>query len=167
MNIGDRIKEFRKRNNLDQQQLAELLNVSAKTVSSWEVNRTQPKMEFIVAMCKIFKCRKTDFLDDYNDSDEESPDQLPREYAVKYAELDYFGKKNVHLAIDAEYEKKEDFIKEYRRIILLDEITSIDDAKIILGPSAAFGGSKSVEQILEMANVVLKEEHKNLANLNK
>lgn len=64
MNLGAKIKELRKRNGMEQKDLAELLHISPKTVSSWEVNRTQPKMEFISQMCEIFHCRKSDFLED-------------------------------------------------------------------------------------------------------
>lgn len=63
MDIGDKIKKFRKKSGMEQKELARRLNISPKTVSSWEVNRTQPKMEMIEAMCKIFQCRKSDFLD--------------------------------------------------------------------------------------------------------
>lgn len=66
MNVGQRIKELRKQSKLDQSQLAAKLNVSNKTVSSWEQNRTQPKMEMIEAMCKIFNCTKADFVTDYD-----------------------------------------------------------------------------------------------------
>ncbi len=64
MDIGGTIKRFRKINNLEQKELAKLLNVSDRTVSSWETNRTQPKMEIIEELCRIFKCQKSDFLDD-------------------------------------------------------------------------------------------------------
>lgn len=64
MDIGGTIKRFRKINNLEQKELAKLLNVSDRTISSWETNRTQPKMEIIEELCRIFKCQKSDFLDD-------------------------------------------------------------------------------------------------------
>lgn len=64
MDIGGTIRKFRLSNNMEQKELAKLLHVSDKTVSSWETNRTQPKMETIEEMCKIFNCQKTDFLED-------------------------------------------------------------------------------------------------------
>lgn len=67
MNVGQRIKELRKQNNMDQLELAKRLNVSNKTISSWEQNRTQPKMEMIEAMCKIFQCTKADFVSERTD----------------------------------------------------------------------------------------------------
>jgi len=64
MDIGGAIRKYRISNNMEQKELAKLLHVSDKTISSWETNRTQPKMEMIEAMCKIFNCQKSDFLDD-------------------------------------------------------------------------------------------------------
>lgn len=70
MDIGGKIKRFRKQSDMDQKTLAQKLNVSPKTVSSWEVNRTQPKMDMIDAMCRVFNCKRSDFLDE--DVDDES-----------------------------------------------------------------------------------------------
>ena len=64
MNIGATIKSFRTLNGMDQKELADKLHVSNKTISSWESNRTQPKMEMIEVMCKVFHCKKSDFLSD-------------------------------------------------------------------------------------------------------
>lgn len=64
MDIGSTIKLFRKQKGMEQKDLAERLNVSNKTISSWETNRTEPKMEMIDKMCAIFGCRRSDFLQD-------------------------------------------------------------------------------------------------------
>lgn len=68
MNVGATIKAFRLLNSMDQKELADKLHVSNKTISSWESNRTQPKMEMIEEMCKVFNCKKSDFLSDGPDS---------------------------------------------------------------------------------------------------
>ena len=64
MDVGATIKKFRKQNYLKQSELADLLHVTPQAVSSWERNRTQPNMETIEHMCQIFKCKKSDFLDE-------------------------------------------------------------------------------------------------------
>ena len=64
MDIGGVIRKYRLSNNMEQKDLAKLLHVSDKTVSSWETNRTQPKMDIIEELCKIFHCKKSDFLED-------------------------------------------------------------------------------------------------------
>lgn len=63
MNIGESVKKFRLAHNMEQQELADRLNVSNKTISSWECGRTEPKMGFVEEMCNIFNCTKSDFLD--------------------------------------------------------------------------------------------------------
>lgn len=69
MDLGAKIKKYRAQFDMDQKTLAQKLNISPKTVSSWEVNRTQPKMEMIEAMCQVFGCKKTDFLDEDSHSE--------------------------------------------------------------------------------------------------
>lgn len=54
MNIGDKIKEERLKKEWTQEQLAQLLNVSRSTVSSWEVARNYPDLETIVAISDLF-----------------------------------------------------------------------------------------------------------------
>lgn len=68
MDIGGIIKNYRTAAGMDQSTLGQLLGVSAKTISSWEVNRTQPKMQFIEDMCAVFNCKKSDFLGDEPES---------------------------------------------------------------------------------------------------
>jgi len=63
MDIGATIKHLREQKGMSQKELAERLNLSNKTISSWEKNRTQPHMEFIEEMCKIFQCTKSYFLE--------------------------------------------------------------------------------------------------------
>ncbi|WP_367941534.1 helix-turn-helix transcriptional regulator [Enterocloster citroniae] len=62
MSIGDNIKKWRELRNLKQSELAEVLGVSDKTVSSWEINRTEPKMGMVEKICKALNCKKTDII---------------------------------------------------------------------------------------------------------
>lgn len=62
MSIGDNIKKWRELRNLKQSELAEVLGVSDKTVSSWEINRTEPKMGMVEKICKALNCQKTDIV---------------------------------------------------------------------------------------------------------
>ena len=43
--FGTIVKQLRERKGMDQKQLGEIVGVSDKTVSSWEINRTEPKWE--------------------------------------------------------------------------------------------------------------------------
>lgn len=63
--LGQNIKNFRTMKKMEQIDLAKRLNVSNKTISSWERGRTEPKMGMIEEMCKIFECTKSELLEGY------------------------------------------------------------------------------------------------------
>lgn len=48
--IGDDIRKLREEMGMSQADLAKKLSISDKTVSSWEVNRTEPKLEINTAL---------------------------------------------------------------------------------------------------------------------
>lgn len=56
MNIGKRISELRKKKGVTQEELAKLLYVSDKTVSSWEMGRTEPSLDLIVKLSEVLEC---------------------------------------------------------------------------------------------------------------
>ena len=73
MSIGDNIKMWREKRNLRQAELAELIGVSDKTVSSWEINRTEPKMGMIEKICSALNCKKTDIVGSDNPNTFDTP----------------------------------------------------------------------------------------------
>ena len=66
--LGEKIKDIRLSNNLKQSELADILHISEKTVSSWENNRTIPDLNMIYKISNYFK-KSFYYLisDDYND----------------------------------------------------------------------------------------------------
>lgn len=52
--LGDNIKKYRRENKISQEALGEKLGVSRQSISLWENNQTQPSLENIVALAKIF-----------------------------------------------------------------------------------------------------------------
>ena len=54
MEFQNRLKELRKEEELTQKQLAKYLNVSYRTVSSWEAGTRQPDYEILISLCKYF-----------------------------------------------------------------------------------------------------------------
>ena len=60
--IGDNIRKYRKANNLSQDELAEKLDVTRQSVSLWENGQTQPSLDNIVALAKIFGIATDDLL---------------------------------------------------------------------------------------------------------
>lgn len=48
------IKKLREQHNLNQEELGNIVGVSDKTVSSWEINRTEPKMGIVQQLADYF-----------------------------------------------------------------------------------------------------------------
>ena len=127
MSLGERIVNLRKQKNLSQQKLADILFVSDKTVSSWEINRTEPSLEMIVNLSKLFDCTPSYLIyGDINRSDIETEikikiDKPKYQSLISYMDdnAEYINESN-HL--DVYYEPAHrsfidsDIIKEWLRI---------------------------------------------------
>lgn len=59
--IGTTIKMLRENKNISQEELGNVLGVSDKTISSWEINRTEPKMGIVQLLADYFGV-STDYL---------------------------------------------------------------------------------------------------------
>ena len=69
LTLGDKIKKIRISNNLKQSELAEILFVSEKTISSWENNRTVPDLNMIYKISDYFKKSFYYLINDDYDTD--------------------------------------------------------------------------------------------------
>ena len=65
MDLGKKILELRKKQNLSQEQLAEKMNVTRQTISKWELNETTPDIKQAKELSKIFNIS----LDELTDND--------------------------------------------------------------------------------------------------
>lgn len=67
MNLGEKIYQLRKTANLSQEQFGEILGVSRQSVSKWESNQSQPELQTIVEISKLFNISLDELLkDEYN-----------------------------------------------------------------------------------------------------
>ena len=55
MDLGKKILELRKKENLSQEQLAEKMNVTRQTISKWELNETKPDIKQAKELSRLFK----------------------------------------------------------------------------------------------------------------
>ncbi|MFD3012241.1 helix-turn-helix domain-containing protein [Streptococcus agalactiae] len=60
-NFPQKLKELRKEKKLTQTELASKLNISQKSYSNWETGKSEPNLENVVKLAKLFKTT-TDFL---------------------------------------------------------------------------------------------------------
>ena len=56
MKFCENLQNLRKRKNISQEQLAEMLGVTRQSVSKWESGASYPEMEKLTEMCKVFHC---------------------------------------------------------------------------------------------------------------
>ena len=61
MSFNDQLTKLRKRNNITQIELANLMNVKQYVISSWETGRSEPNISQIIKLSDIFKI-STDYL---------------------------------------------------------------------------------------------------------
>lgn len=60
--LSDNIRNYRKINNMSQDELAEKLGVSRQSISLWETGQTQPTIDNIIALSKIFNVTSDEIL---------------------------------------------------------------------------------------------------------
>lgn len=100
MGISKNIEMLRKRNKITQKELSQRLNVSDKTVSSWESGRTEPNIGMIEALCKIFDCTKSELIDsDFSGSCKVDLSPFFLELIRKYRMADPVTQENVCLLL--------------------------------------------------------------------
>ena len=71
--IGDNIKRLRQQKNMTQGELAEAIHVKRQTVSSWEVNRTEPNIGIVELIASALGCKKSDIIGRDVDPQQEAP----------------------------------------------------------------------------------------------
>lgn len=99
--FSENIRRIRTDRHMEQKDLAEKLNISNKTISSWECGRTEPRMGMVEKLCEALRCTKSDLMADYelvleNENYEnfevhvEAMHDLPRDALLRvFAYIDY------------------------------------------------------------------------------
>ena len=60
--FASQFKEYRKRLDISQEEIAERLNVTSQAVSKWECERSYPDMEMILEIASLFKISLDELL---------------------------------------------------------------------------------------------------------
>lgn len=69
MSIGTNIKKLREKAGLSQGELAKIINVSDKTISTWENDTRIPRMGAIQKLADYFHVQKSDLIEDKSQTD--------------------------------------------------------------------------------------------------
>jgi len=123
MKFGENLKKLRKSKKLSQETLAEKMNVSRQIVSKWETGDAYPEINNILELCRIFRCRINDLV---NDSiiDIDSLDEEVRMNVVKFKTKQQKKMKGLSKAIT--------IIAKVCRILCIVSIPAIVASMIIL-----------------------------------
>lgn len=62
MNLNDRLRELRQKSGLTQEQVAERLGVTRQTISSYESGRTEPGLDILRELAKIYNADVSEIL---------------------------------------------------------------------------------------------------------
>ena len=118
--IGEFLKELRKEKGLTQEQLAEKLNVSRRTVSRWETGNNLPDLDVLIEMADYYEVDLRELLDGERKSEEMNKEM--EETVLKVADYSNEEKnrlmKNLHFfscvgVIAFTIFDRVDFIQEY------------------------------------------------------
>ena len=63
MSFTENLKKLRKEQKIGQQELAEKLNVSVKTISHWETGYTEPSINQLITIANYFDVTIDDLVD--------------------------------------------------------------------------------------------------------
>lgn len=114
--IGSRLKERRKSLKMKIKDVITLLsnhgiNISEKTLYSWERCHRQPDADTFILLCKIYNIKDsidyfmaTKELDNPSSIDNLSVTSLEKSHLEKYRALDERGKQTVDMVLDSQYE---------------------------------------------------------------
>ena len=80
-NIGEKIVNLRKENNLTQDELANKLNVSRQSISKWESGLSLPEISNLLLISEIFNCTIDSLL-----LEETTPLEVPKESFETFGE---------------------------------------------------------------------------------
>ena len=78
--IGEKIKEYRQKNHMTQEQLASCLNVTFQTVSKWETGVSSPDLSLIIPITKIFHISADELLGINDVESDKRYDELKQAY---------------------------------------------------------------------------------------
>ena len=82
--VGNFLKELRKEQNITQEQLAEKMNVSRRTVSRWETGNNMPDLDILIEIADYYNVELRELLDGERKS--EQMDQELKETVLKVAD---------------------------------------------------------------------------------
>lgn len=91
MSLGERIKSYRKMNQLSQESVGELVGVSRQAVTRWETNYSAPSTDNLIKLATIFNITLEELISDnsevVNDSPKKSENKIKSKIAIVWGSI--------------------------------------------------------------------------------
>lgn len=106
----ENLKRLREREDLKQSELAAMIGVTNKAISSWEKGRTEPNMGMIERLCTALNCTKSDLMEEQPTilMTSDAQVKLLLHYAEKLGLLSPEARERVFHYIDFEISREDD-----------------------------------------------------------
>lgn len=101
--IGEKIKEYRQKNHMTQEQLASCLNITFQTVSKWETGVSSPDLSLIIPITKIFHISADELLGINNVESDNRYEELEQAYQHTYKTEDFAERQRICELAVSEY----------------------------------------------------------------
>ena len=85
--IAQNIKFYREKCGLSQDELGDKIGISGKTISSWEIGRTEPNMGYVQALCEAFNINANDLIYGKEDTELYKSLKLNYIYVPRYSNI--------------------------------------------------------------------------------
>ncbi len=106
LNVAESLKKARIRAGLTQKNVYENLGIAQSTYSSWEIGKSEPDVDTIAKICRLFKISINDFFE-WERWGQINVTLKPNEHNIikKFRTLDLHGKKIIETVLDIEYSR--------------------------------------------------------------
>lgn len=101
--IGEKIKEYRQKNHMTQEQLASCLNVTFQTVSKWETGVSSPDLSLIIPITKLFHISADELLGINDVESDKRYDELKQAYDHTFKTEDFAERQRICEIAVSEY----------------------------------------------------------------
>ena len=101
--IGEKIKEYRQKNHMTQEQLATCLNVTFQSISKWETGVSSPDLSLIIPITKLFHISADELLGINDVESDKRYNELKQAYENTYKTEDFAERQRICEIAVSEY----------------------------------------------------------------
>ena len=101
--IGEKIKEYRQKNHMTQEQLATCLNVTFQSISKWETGVSSPDLSLIIPITKLFHISADELLGINDVESDKRYNELKQAYDNTYKTEDFAERQRICEIAVSEY----------------------------------------------------------------